>query len=132
MSDKQFFLEFFETYFAQQAGFNGDHLLDYWHPNGIMHIVGNAGEFRTTTIEDQIKGMQAARERMPDLKVDFVIDEIEQIAIHDDLIASIHVRYRMVFPEGYGQHRTFFNLANINGKWGVVHALDRGVEVLPE
>ncbi len=61
-----------------------------------------------------------------------MIDEIEQVAVHDGLIASVHVRWRMIFPEGYGKHRTFFNLAKIDGVWGIVNTVDRGFQVMPE
>ncbi len=128
-SNQTILTAFFEKYFQAQSGFNGSHLMDYWRPGGILHTVGNAGEFHTRTIEKQIEGMKAAQERIPGLKVDFVIDEIEQIAVHDDLIASVHIRYRMIFPDGYGKHRSFFSLTKIDQEWGIVSALDRGFEV---
>ena len=58
------------------------------------------------------------------------IEKIEQVVIHEDLIASVHVLYRMVFPDGYGKHRCFYNLAKIEGKWMIVNAVDRGFQVM--
>ena len=121
-----------EAYFAVQSEFDGKGMLKYWHAEGVMYLVGNQGEFRVVTIEEQVSHMAKAKEHIPDLAVDFVIDEIEQIAVHDDLIASAHVRYRMILPEGYGKHRCFYNLAKMEGKWGIVNTVDRGLEILPE
>ena len=56
----------------------------------------------------------------------------ERQATNVELIACAHVRYRMVLPEGYGVHRCFYNLANLDGKWGIVNAVDRGLQVSPE
>ena len=97
-----------------------------------MHLVGNNGEFRVVAIEEQVAHIKEVKDRVPDLVVNFVIDEIEQVAVHDDLVASVHVRYRMVFPEGYGEHRCFYNLAKIDGQWGIVNVVDRGFQVMPE
>jgi len=62
-------------------------------------------------------------------QVKFVIDDIERIALHDDLIASVHVRWGMIFPDGYGKHRSFYNLAKVDGKWGIINVVDRGLEM---
>ena len=129
---KDEFVQLIEAYFTAQSGFDGDRILKFWHPEGKMYLVGNQDEFRVVTIEDQISHMEDAKERVSDLTVDFVIDEIEQVAVHDDLIASIHIRYRMIFPEGYGEHRCFYNLAKIKGVWGIVNAVDRGFQVMPK
>ena len=56
-----------ESYFAEQAGFNGEGMLKYWHPEGVMYLVGNQGEFRVVTIEEQVSHMAKAKEHMPDL-----------------------------------------------------------------
>ena len=121
-----------ETYFSYQEAFNGDGMLASWYPGGKMYLVGNNNEFRIVTIEEQVGHIKEVKERVPDIQVQFVIDEVEQIAVHDDLIASAHLRWRMIFPEGYGQHRTFFNLAKIDGKWGIVNSVDRGFQAMPE
>jgi hypothetical protein len=123
-------IQLIEAYFAKQSAFDGDGMLAYWHPGGTMYLVGNQNEFRVVTIEEQVGHMKEAKERVPDLQVEFVLDEIEQVAIQEDLIASAHVRYRMIFPAGYGQHRCFYHLAKIQGKWGIVNAVDRGFQVL--
>ncbi len=125
-------IELLKTYFSQQEAFDADAMLQAWHPNGMMYLVGNANEFRVVSIEEQAAQIRAVRQQMPDMQVKFVIDEIEQVAVHDDLIASLHVRWRMIFPEGYGRHRTFFNLANIDGVWGIVNTVDRGLQEMPE
>lgn len=125
-------VELLESYFAKQSLFDGDSMLEFWHPGGIMHLVGNRNVFRQVTIEDQANHIKKAREKMPDLKVEFVLDEIEQVVVHEDLIASAHVRYRMVFDEGYGRHRCFLSLTKVDGKWGIVNTVDRGFEVLDE
>jgi hypothetical protein len=121
-----------EAYFSAQTGFSGEKMLEFWYPTGKMFLVGNRNVIRVVTVEEQTQHMKKVKVRMPDLAVDFVIDEIEQVAVHDDLIASVHVRYRMVFPEGYGKHRCFFNLAKIDGQWKIVNVVDRGFEVLPD
>ena len=121
-----------ETYFAKQEDFDGEGMLAAWHPEGKMYLVGNNNEFRIVTVEEQAGHIKTAKERMPDIQVKFVIDEIEQVAVYDDLIASVHVRWRMIFPEGYGRHRTFFNLAKVDGLWGIVNTVDRGLQEMPE
>jgi hypothetical protein len=133
MSDtKEEITQLIQTYFARQSDFDGEGMLAFWHPEGKMYLVGNQGEFRVVTIEDQASHIKEAKTHRPDLSVEFVLDEIEQVRVHDDLIASVHVRYRMVFPEGYGVHRCFYNLANMDGKWGIVNAVDRGLQVIVE
>ena len=132
MTTKEEIIQLLEAYFANQEAFDGENMLNFWHPGGQMYLVGNNNEFRIVTIEEQASHIKEAKERVPDIQVQFVIDEVEQIAIHDDLIASAHLRWRMIFPEGYGKHRTFFNLANIDGKWGIVNTVDRGFQVMPE
>lgn len=121
-----------KNYFASQSTFDGDTMLNFWHPAGKMYLVGNNNEFRIVAIEEQAAHIREVKTQVPEIQVDFVIDEIEQIAVHDDLIASVHVRWRMIFPEGYGKHRTFFNLARIDKKWGIVNTVDRGFQVMPE
>jgi len=123
-------LQLIRTYFAEQSKFDGDKLLAAWHPDGMMYLVGNNNEFRIVSIEEQAAHINEVQDRVPDLQVKFEIDEIEHIAVHDDLIASVHVNWRMIFPEGYGEHRTFFNLAKIHGQWGIVNSVDRGFQVL--
>jgi hypothetical protein len=125
-------IQHIETYFARQSEFVGKYILEAWHPDGMMYLVGNANEFRIVSAEEQAGHIDDAKERMPDIQVKFEIDEIEHIAVHDDLIASVHVSWRMVFPEGYGVHRTFFNLAKIDGKWGIVNTVDRGIQVMDD
>ena len=120
--------ELIEAYFAKQSEFDGNNMFDFWQPEGMMYLVGNNNEFRIVTIEDQAAHIREAKERMPDLKVLFQIEMIEQVVVHDDLIASVHVRYRMTFPDGYGKHRCFYNLAKIEGKWRIVNAVDRGFQ----
>ena len=121
-----------ETYFTRQSDFDGDGMLDFWHPAGRMYLVGNQGDFRVVTIEEQAGHIKQAKAHRADLRVEFVLEEIDQIRVHDDLIASVHVSYRMVFPEGYGTHRCFYHLANMDGKWGIVNAVDRGIQVTDE
>jgi len=123
-------IKFIEAYFSKQSGFDGESMLDFWHPGGRLFLVGNSNEFRVVSIEEQASHLKEARERLPDLMVDFNIEEFEQVVIHEELIASVHVRYRMTFPEGYGKHRCFFNLARITGKWKIVNVVDRGFQVL--
>ena len=125
-------VQLLEAYFSVQSTFDGEAIASFWHPNGKMYLVGNSNEFRIVSIEEQAEQIKAAKARMPEIEVQFVIDEIEQVAVHDDLIASAHVRWRMIFPEGYGKHRTFFNLAKIAGRWGIVNTVDRGLQVMPE
>ena len=123
-------VQLLETYFRQQEAFDGNEMQKSWHPKGMMYLVGNSGQFRIVSIEEQVAHLKEAKERMPDINIKFIIDEIEQISVHDDLIASAHIRWRMIFPEGYGKHRTFFNLANINGVWSIVNTVDRGFQVM--
>jgi hypothetical protein len=123
-------IQLLENYFARQSMFDGDGMLEFWHPGGRMYLVGNQNEFRVVTIEEQASHIKDAKERVPDLKVEFILEEIEQVVVQEDLIASAHVRYRMIFPEGYGKHRCFYHLAKIEGKWGIVNVVDRGVQVL--
>ena len=133
MSDSQNEItQFIEAYFKRQSDFDGEGMLEFWHPAGKMHLVGNQGEFRVVTVEEQANHVKEARERMPDLSVEFVLDEIEQVIVHEGLIASVHVRYRMIFLEGYGKHRCFYQLANMDGQWGIVSSVDRGFQVMPE
>ena len=120
--------ELIEAYFAKQSEFDGNNMFDFWQPGGMLYLVGNNNEFRIVTIEDQAAHIREAKERMPDLKVLFQIEMIEQVVVHDDLIASVYVRYRMAFPDGYGKHRCFYNLAKIEGKWRIVNAVDRGFQ----
>ena len=131
MSDAEI-VRLLEAYFSVQSDFDGEALASFWHPNGKMYLVGNSNEFRIVSIEEQAGHIKEVKARVPEIKVQFVIDEIEQVAVHDDLIASAHVRWRMIFPEGYGKHRTFFNLAKIEGQWGIVNTVDRGLQVVPE
>ena len=119
-----------ENYFTAQSDFGADTVLDFWHPGGDLYLVGNQGEFRVVTIEEQIAHTKEAKTMVPDLKVEFLLDEIELVTVHEDLIASVHVRYRMLFPEGQGVHRCFYNLAKIDGQWGIVNAVDRGFQSL--
>ena len=119
-----------EAYFAQQSEFDGDGMLGFWHPDGMMFLVGNQNEFRVVSIQEQASHIKEAKKHRPDLTVEFILDEIEQITTHEDLIASVHVRYRMVFPEGHGEHRCFYNLAKIDGKWRIANSVDRGFQVL--
>jgi hypothetical protein len=123
-------IQHIEAYFARQSDFDGDAMLEAWHSGGVMYLVGNQNEFRVVTVEEQASHVKETKERVPDLRVEFVLDEIEQVVVHDELIASAHVRYRMIFPEGYGRHRCFYNLAKIEGKWGIVNAVDRGIQVI--
>ena len=133
MSDSQAaIIQRIEDYFARQADFDGDGMLEFWHPMGKMYLVGNQGEFRVVTVEEQAEHIKEAKARLPYLHVEFALEEIEQVAVHDDLVASVHVRYRMVFPEVYGLHRCFYNLVNMDGKWGIVNAVDRGLESLEQ
>jgi len=122
-------IQLLEAYFERQSLFDGGGMLEFWHPGGRMYLVGNQNEFRVVTIEEQVDHIKGAKERLPDLRVTFVLDEIEQVVVQDDLIAAAHVRYRMILPEGYGQHRCFYHLAKIDGKWGLVGAVDRGIQV---
>lgn len=119
-----------EAYFSIQSEFDGDGMLGFWHSGGMMYLVGNNNEFRIVSVEDQASHIKEAKDRVPDLKVHFEIEKIEQVVIHEDLIASVHVLYRMVFPDGYGKHRCFYNLAKIEGKWMIVNAVDRGFQVM--
>lgn len=123
-------IQLLEAYFERQSLFDGEGMLEFWHPGGRMYLVGNNNEFRVVTIEEQAGHIKVAKERVPDLTVTFILDEIEQVVVHDELIAAAHVRYRMILPEGYGQHRCFYHLAKMDGKWGLVHAVDRGIQVL--
>ena len=133
MSDSKYAIsDLIQAYFKERSKFNGDGLLKYWQPQGKLFLVGNQGNFRIVTIEEQTDHMKEVRTAMPDFKISFKLDEIEQIKVYDDLIASVHVRYRMLLPAGYGQHRCFFNLAKIEGKWKIVNTVDRGIEVLPD
>ena len=69
--------------------------------------------------------------KIPDLQVGFEIDEFENLTLHDDLIASVHVCWRMVFPNSLGaSSNQFFNLANMDGRLGNYcnHIVDRGFE----
>lgn len=122
--------QFLVDYFEKQSLFDGESLMAFWHPGGMLHLVGNRNVFRVLSIEDHVGHIKKVNEKMPDLKVEFVLDEIEQIVVHEDLIASAHVRYRMLFDEGYGRHRCFFSLTKVEGKWGFVNTVDRGFEVL--
>ena len=124
--------QFFDKYFARQSDFDGDGMLEFWHSDGMMYLVGNENQFRVVCILDQIGHIKEAKKHRPDMSVEFTLDEIEQITTYDELIASVHVRYRMIFPGGYGQHRCFYNLAKIDGKWLIANAVDRGLQVLPE
>jgi hypothetical protein len=124
-------IQLIEAYFAVQSEFDGEAMASFWHPAGKMYLVGNSNEFRIVSIEEQAGHIKETKERLPEINVQFVIDEIEQVSVHDDLIASAHVRWRMIFPEGYGKHRSFFNLAKIAGKWGIVNTVDRGFQVMP-
>ena len=119
-----------EAYFAKQSEFDGDSILGFWHPGGMMYLVGNNNEFRIVAAENQAAHIKEVKERVPDLKVHFQVEKIEQAIVHEDLIASVHVRYRMTFPDGYGKHRCFFNLAKIEGKWMIVNVVDRGFQVM--
>jgi hypothetical protein len=119
-----------EDYFVKQSEFDGDSMLDFWQPGGMMYLVGNNNEFRIVAVEDQSAHIREAKERAPDLKVHFQIEMLEQVVVHEDLIASVHVRYRMTFPDGYGNHRCFYNLAKVEGKWRIVNAVDRGFQVM--
>lgn len=132
MNIKEEIVEFIEAYFAARSKFDGIAVRDFWYPEGKMFLVGNQGEFRVVTNEEQADHVKQTKQAVPDLTVEFVLDEIEQIQFHDDLIASVHVRYRMVFPEGYGKHRSFLNLTKIDGSWQIVNAVDRGLQVIPE
>ena len=129
---KEEITQLIQAYFTRQSDFDGEGMLAFWHPAGQMYLVGNQGEFRVVTIEEQVGHIKDAKARVPDLRVEFVLEEIEQVTVHDELIACAHVRYRMVLPEGYGVHRCFYNLANMDGKWGIVNAVDRGLQVSPE
>lgn len=122
-------IHFIEAYFARQSEFDGDGMLEFWHPEGRLYLVGNQNVFRIVSIEEQVRHIKEAKESVPDLKIEFVLDEIEQVTVQEDLIASVHVRYRMLMPQGYGKHRCFYHLAKIDGKWGFVNAVDRGYQV---
>lgn len=124
-------IQFIEAYFSKQSEFDGQAMLEFWQPGGRLFLVGNNNEFRVVSIEDQVSHLKEAKERLPDLTVDFNIEEFEQVVVHEELIASLHLRYRMTFPEGYGKHRCFFNLARITGEWKIVNVVDRGFQVLP-
>jgi hypothetical protein len=123
-------VQFIKAYFASQSAFDGDGMLGFWHAGARMYLVGNANTFRVVTIEEQVNHIKEAKARVPDLRVEFLLDEVEQVVVQDELIASVHVRYRMMLPEGYGEHRCFYNLAKVDGKWGIVNAVDRGIQVL--
>jgi hypothetical protein len=123
-------VQFIEAYFARQSAFDGDGMLDSWHAGGRMYLVGNENTFRVVTIEEQASHIKEVRARVPDLRVEFMLDEVERVEVQDELIASVHVRYRMILPEGYGKHRCFYHLAKVDGKWGIVNAVDRGIQVL--
>ena len=117
-----------KDYVTRQSEFCGDVIRNAWHPDGMMYLVGNDGKFRVVSAETQAGHLDDVRRKAPDLQVGFEIDEIEGLTIHDDLIASVHVRWRMVFPDSFGRHRTFFNLANMDGNWVIVNIVDRGFE----
>ena len=67
-----------ETYFARQSLFDGDGMLEFWHPEGRMYLVGNQNDFRVVTIEEQVSHIKDAKESGPDLKVEFVLDNLAQ------------------------------------------------------
>ena len=122
--------EFITAYFIAQSAFDGVKMLDFWHSDGMMYLVGNQSEFRVVAAKEQAEHIKAAKEHNPDLAVKFVLDEVEQVILHEELIASVHVQYRMVFPEGHGKHRCFFNLAKMDGKWKIANVVDRGFQIL--
>ena len=118
-----------DDFFQAQEAFDGAAVLAAWHPGGMLYLVGNDGRFRVVTIEEQAAHLDEVRVRVPGLRVRFEVEAVEGLAIQDDLIASLHVRWRMIMPESEGRHRSFYHLANMDGRWGLVSAVDRGFEV---
>ena len=121
-----------EEFFRAQETFDGAAVLAAWHPGGRLYPVGNTGQFRVVSIEEQAAHLDEVRVRVPGLRVRFEVEAVEGLAVHDDLIASLHVRWRMIMPESEGRHRSFYHLANMDGRWGLVSAVDRGFEVPAE
>lgn len=65
---------------------------------------------------------------MPDAEIAFIIDDFLHVDVHDNVIASVELTWRMILPESEGKHRTYFHLVKIDEKWTIVNVLDRGLE----
>ena len=128
MNDQSKIKTLLANLFAAQSAFDGAKMLAAFHEGAMLHLVGNNNTFRVTSAEEQAAHLDQVRARVPDLKVELVLDEIEKISIHEGLIASVHLRYRMLMPGSMGMHRAFYNLACMDGQWGIVNIVDRGFE----
>jgi len=76
---KEEITQLIQAYFTRQSDVDGEGLLAFWHPAGQMYLVGNQGEFRVVTIEEQVGHIKDSKTHRPDLRVEFVLEEIEQV-----------------------------------------------------
>ena len=118
-----------EEFFRLQGEFDGDGILNLWHTEGMVYMVGNNNQFRINSIKEQCAHINEVKKKVPDIRVDFLIDSVEEVSIQDDLIATARVQWRMMMLDSYGKHRSFYNLVKIGGRWVIVNVVDRGLEI---
>lgn len=87
-----------------------------WHANGRLFIVENI-----QTV-DFLKGIPPF--------VRFEFDEPEVLSV-DGRIAVVKLGWRMIMPKTVGQHKSYLNLVEENGRWLIISETDFGVEKEP-
>ncbi|MFW9916751.1 MAG: nuclear transport factor 2 family protein [Candidatus Thorarchaeota archaeon] len=118
-------------YYSSQEHSNKEEFLSVWHADARRISFGNDNKMLVSTSEDIIKytidGLRIAKERDPDFYVNFQVNEIKHVAVHD-VVASAEVDWKMEMPMARGFHSSFFHLAKIEDEWIIIGLTDRGVE----
>lgn len=116
-----------QTYFQYFADFDGSGMNALWHPEGKQFNVGNRNEFLVRTPKTFTERWEAIRERV-DFTMTIEIDDMSHIAVYDALIASAEVKWRMLMPDSWGEHCSYFHLIKQDDAWKIAGVVDRGWE----
>ncbi|MHA1462502.1 MAG: nuclear transport factor 2 family protein [Candidatus Heimdallarchaeota archaeon] len=107
-----------------------------WHPKAHRFGLGNSNElysFSRAELCEHMQQLTAAKKDNPSLaQIEIIFDEIDFINIHQNLIASVAVKWHMNMPDSMGKHYTYYHLAKQDNTWQIVNALDRGFEYKEE
>ena len=119
--------ELLQTYYRCFAKFDGEGMKALWHPEGKLFNVGNRNAFIIRDPATFTERWSVIKQKL-DSELSIEIDDMHHIVAYDTLIASAEVKWRMVMPDSWGEHCSYFNLAKIDGTWQIVGMVDRGWE----
>ena len=119
--------ELLQTYYRCFAKFDGEGMNALWHPEGKLFNVGNRNEFLIRDPATFTERWSVIKEKL-DYELTIEIDDMRHIVVYDGLIASAEVKWRMVMPDSWGEHCSYYHLAKIDGVWQIAGVVDRGWE----